>query len=133
MLEKVEPRLRESKRARVEKREVEVADVPVALLKVKFCRVVEPVRARFVTVTVPVAIRLVSVRLPENRAEPATEKREPGEVVPMPTKPLFATMKLVAVEEPMTKDGPVMPEGLRESNPKGEVVAMPTEPPVVAK
>lgn len=47
----------------------------------------------------------------------------------MPTLPALVTMKLVAVEEPMTKDGPVMPLGLMESCAQGVVVPTPTKPP----
>ena len=48
----------------------------------------------------------------------------------MPTLPPLSTMNLVAVEDPMTKAGPVMPFGLTDNNPQGELEAMPTEPVV---
>ena len=46
----------------------------------------------------------------------------------MPTLPPLVTMKFVAVEEPMTKLGPVMPFGLIDRRPHGEVVPMPRNP-----
>ena len=50
-------------------------------------------------------------------------------VVPIPTNPLLATMKFVAVEEPMTNDGPVpITFGLMERKPHGEVVPSPRFP-----
>ena len=62
-----------------------------------------------------------------------SEKRAYGVVVPIPTLPPFATMKLVCVEEPTTNCGPLMPLGFTERRPQGVVEAIPTEPPVVAK
>ena len=56
-----------------------------------------------------------------------------GDVVPMPTLPALFTMKLVAVEEPMTKEGPVMPLGLTERRPKGEVDACPVNPALLIR
>ena len=49
-------------------------------------------------------------------------------VSPIPTLPELLTMKLVAVEDPITNDGPVMPLGLIESRPYGVDVPMPTFP-----
>ena len=72
----------------VEKKLVVVADVPVALVKVKVCNAVVP----------------VAVRLPPMYASPATERRANGEVVPMPTfalneKPFeFVASKVVRAE-----------------------------------
>ncbi len=43
----------------------------------------------------------------------------------MPTFPAFVTMKFVAVEEPMTKEGPVMPFGFTESCAHGVEVPRP--------
>ena len=51
-----------------------------------------------------------------------------GEVVPMPTFPPFVTMKLVAVDEPITKEGPEMPFGFTERKPHGEEVPTPRKP-----
>ena len=48
-----------------------------------------------------------------------------GLVVPIPTSPAFVTIKFVAVELPITNEGPVMPSGLIDNNPQGEVEAMP--------
>jgi len=48
-----------------------------------------------------------------------------GLVVPIPTYPAFVTIKFVAVELPITNEGPVMPSGLIDNNPQGEVEAMP--------
>jgi hypothetical protein len=56
------------------------------------------------------------------------ERSEPGEEVAIPILPAFVTMKLVAVDEPMAKAGPVMPFGFTESFAHGVVVPMPTEP-----
>ena len=57
------------------------------------------------------------------------EKSEPGVVVPMPTFPELSTINLVAVEEPITKDGvPIPPRGLIEKKPHGLEVATPTWP-----
>ncbi len=46
---------------------------------------------------------------------PLIENNDPGEVVEIPTLPPLFTMKLVAVEDPMTNDGPVIPLELIES------------------
>ena len=46
-----------------------------------------------VKVMVPVAVRLARVRLPEKRAEPWTDKRDEGEVVPMPNLPVLVSIK----------------------------------------
>ncbi len=62
----------------VEKKLVVVAEVPVAFTKVKFC-----------IDTVPVA-----VRLPPIYASPATESLANGDVVPIPTFPVFVTLNL---------------------------------------
>ena len=51
-----------------------------------------------------------------------------GEVVPMPTFPALSTMNFVAVDEPITNAGPVMPFGLMESCAQGEVVPIPKYP-----
>ena len=51
-----------------------------------------------------------------------------GEVVPTPTLPALVTMKLVAEEEPMTKDGLLMPLGFTESCAQAVVVPMPSAP-----
>ena len=48
--------------------------------------------------------------------------------MPIPTFPLFETIKLVAVEEPTTKAGPLIPLGLIDNNPQGLEEAMPTPP-----
>src|SRR3989344_2328498 len=59
------------------------------------------------------------------RMLPCTESFWLGEVVPMPTLPLSATRKLVAVEEPMTKE--LTPAAaLMASLAQGVVVPMPT-------
>ena len=49
--------------------------------------------------------------------------------------PLFPTMKLVLVDEPMTNCGAPerSPFGFTDKSPHGVVEAMPTKPPVVAK
>jgi hypothetical protein len=53
-----------------------------------------------------------------------------GVVVPIPTFPLFATMKFVAVDEPTTNFGAPFTNSFpfTESNPHGEVVPMPIRP-----
>ena len=58
-----------------------------------------------------------------------------GELVPIPTRPPLSTMKLVAVDEPITNDGIPAPRafGLTDRRPHGVVVAIPTLPFVVAK
>ena len=56
-------------------------------------------------VMVPEAVRLDSVKLPEKRAEPWTENRDDGDVVPIPTLPLALTKKCVAVVEPIANSG----------------------------
>ena len=58
------------------------------------------------------------------------ESNAHGEVVPMPTLPWLVTMKLVAVLEPMTKDGevPLVAVGLMESCPQGEEDPIPSVP-----
>ena len=50
-----------------------------------------------------------------------------GEVVPMPVKPAFVTMRFVAVDEPTTNCGTLVkrPLPLTESKPQGEVVPTP--------
>ena len=55
-----------------------------------------------------------------------------GDVVPMPTYPLLATMKFV-VEEPTTNCGaePPSPFALTERRPQGDVVPRPVNPPFV--
>ena len=64
------------------------------------------------------------VTLPSKSAFPNT----PTE--PMPTLPLFATNRLVAVEEPTTSWGAELLSGaVMESFAHGEVVPMPTLPP----
>ena len=52
---------------------------------------------------------------------------------PMVVRPALSMLNNVLVDEPMTKEGPVMPFGLTERSPHGEVVPMPTLPPLVAK
>ena len=63
----------------------------------------------------------------EARGVAITEKFAYGEVVPMPIIPVFATMKLVKVVEPITNDG--FPRSISvssiESLPHGEVVPKP--------
>src|SRR3989344_6639117 len=61
------------------------------------------------------------------------ENKLPGVVVPIPTFPPFVTMKFVAVEEPMTNDGPEMPFGFTESSAHGEVVPNPRFPTAPSK
>jgi hypothetical protein len=51
-----------------------------------------------------------------------------GLVVPIPTLPLFDTTKLVAVDEPITKAGPVIPFGFIDNCPKGVVLPIPSFP-----
>jgi len=51
-----------------------------------------------------------------------------GLLVPMPTFPPLVTIKLVAVEEPTIKAGPVIPFGFTDKRPQGEVVPMPIFP-----
>jgi len=53
--------------------------------------------------------------------------------VPIPNKPPLVTIRFVAVEEPMTNEGPEMPLGFTERSPHGEVEAMPTLPELIAK
>ena len=48
----------------------------------------------------------------------------------MPTSPPLVMTKFVAVEEPTTNAGPVIPFGFIENCPHGEVVPMPTLPPI---
>jgi len=55
----------------------------------------------------------------------------PGSAVPIPTLPPFVTTKFVAVEEPITNAGPLIPFGLTESKPQGLVVPIPTFPAFV--
>lgn len=77
----------------VEKKFVVVAEVPVAFTKVKFWRVEDPSAKRFVLVTVPVAVKLASDTFPLNNPFPCTENTCDGDEVPIPTFPLFATLK----------------------------------------
>src|SRR3989344_9118102 len=83
---------------------------------------------RPVRLMVPVAVRPATERLPESRPLPCTERSREGEVVPIPTNPPLVTIRFVAVEEPMTNEGPEMPLGFTESSPQGEVVLIPTLP-----
>ena len=46
----------------------------------------------------------------------------------MPTNPPLVTIKFVAVDEPITKLGPVIPFGFIERSPQGEVVLIPILP-----
>ena len=90
--------------------------------------VVEPMAKSVVgTVWMPKALALMA-------------KREKGDEVPTPTLPALVTMKLVEVpvpgmadpvDDPMTKEGPVMPLGLMETSPQGEVLPWPVKPVVV--
>ena len=61
------------------------------------------------------------------------ERSAEGDVEPTPTRPLLFTMKLVAVEEPIKKEGPLMPLGFTESSAAGEVVPSPRFPTVESK
>src|SRR3989338_780352 len=61
-------------------------------------------------------------------ATPLMENKLPGVVVPIPTFPPLVMMKFVAVEEPMTNEGPVIPLGFTESWAQGEVVPNPKLP-----
>ena len=56
------------------------------------------------------------------------ERSAYGEEVPIPTRPLFPTTRLVLVVLPIAKDGPMMPFELRESWAHGEEVPIPTKP-----
>ena len=58
---------------------------------------------------------------PEEKMLPWTERACEGLVVPMPTFPLLVMMKLVAVEEPTTKEGAALlvAVGLMERIPHG--------------
>jgi len=49
-------------------------------------------------------------------------------VVPIPTFPPLSTINFVAVDEPITNAGPVIPFGFSESCAHGDVVPMPTFP-----
>jgi hypothetical protein len=53
------------------------------------------------------------------------ENSAPGVVVPTPTFPPVVTMKLVAVLEPMRKEGPLIPFGFRDRSAPGVEVAKP--------
>jgi hypothetical protein len=72
----------------VEKKEVVVAEEPVALVKAK--------RGKVFTAVVEVEVNFVPT------VSPTIESVAYGEVVPTPTLPLFATIKFVAVEDPTT-------------------------------
>ena len=74
----------------VEKNEVVVAAVPVALRKVKFWSVDDPVAKRFANESVPVAVMLAAVMLPLKRPLPCTESFWAGVVEPMPANPVDA-------------------------------------------
>src|SRR3989344_4188575 len=77
--------------------EVVVAEVPVALTKVKFCKVVEAVASKFLAVTRPplltanIVVEALSNtskdRVPANESAPQTVNLLYGVVVPMPTLP----------------------------------------------
>ena len=97
---------------------VVVALVPVALMKVKFCKVEEPVSKRLAKVPSPVEVklpplavvkkrlveeavvekRLVVVALPETKRLPLTESLSLGVVEPIPKKPLALIVKAAVVE-----------------------------------
>ena len=86
----------------VEKKEVVVAWVPVAFRKVKFCKVVEAFASncwKLETAVVEVAVKegavmvLNAVSVELKRPAPATARVVPGEVVPIPTKPVFVITK----------------------------------------
>ena len=65
-------------------------------------------------------------------ATPCTDNKEPGVVVPMPTRPAFVTMKFVAVEEPMTNWFSALPlVGFTAKVANGLVVPIPTLPAFV--
>ena len=68
-------------------KEVEVALDVVALLAVKFCKVVEPVASRLSACKVPVAVMFAAVRLPVRYELPLTESVANGDVVPSPKLP----------------------------------------------
>src|SRR3989344_4662946 len=59
----------------------------------------------------------------------ATSRSTVGEAFPIPTFPVFVTTKCVALEDPITKDGPLTLSGFTESKAHGAVVAIPTFPP----
>jgi hypothetical protein len=85
-----------------------------------------PVRLRYGVVR-PVYIDEVAELL--KLAEFCIEKREPGEVVPTPTRSLKSTVKAVLVEEPTEKNALVAPavvEACTESKLHGVVVPTPT-------
>ncbi len=57
---------------------------------------------------------------------PATSRRPTGSLVPMPTYPPFVTAKLVALDEPITNEGPEMPFGFIDSCAHGVEVPSPS-------
>src|SRR3989338_6660660 len=78
----------------------------------------------------PVAVIFATLVIsPDISVLPCTERRCDGEVVPIPSNPSLVTIRFVAVEEPMTNEGPEMPFGFTERSPQGEVVLIPTLPP----
>jgi hypothetical protein len=71
--------------------------------------------------------------LPVKNEEPFTANVDPLalDVVPIPTSPVFVTVKVLvvaSVDEPIAKAGPVIPVGLMESFAYGEVEPIPTFP-----
>lgn len=79
----------------VEKKFVVVALDPVALRKVKFWRVDDPVARRFANERVPVAVMFAAEMFPEMSAFPCTERVCDGVVVPIPKFPEASIVVLV--------------------------------------
>ena len=87
------------------------------------CRATRPLA---VAVFAIAAIGLAALAPSSCTTLPLTAKSVAGLVVPMPTLPALVMIKLVAVEEPTTKEGPEIPLGFTDNCPKGEVVPMPS-------
>lgn len=72
----------------------------------------------------------LDVVVPFTKRDPLIPSFAAGDVVPIPTLPALSTMKLVAVDDPITNAGPVMPFGLIESWAQGVEVPIPRRPVV---